>query len=280
MPTDISSFEAAAALLDLGDLEALHKLLKQQPDLARARDDGNATLLIRLIDWPGHRPNAAESARVLLSAGAEVDARRNEENGTALGGVVCTEEIDVIRTLLEFGAEVHGSCGWQPGSVLEYVDLLCEDLDRSEDQKRSAISKLFGDAAGRSVPKRTMMGKSVPILYISDFEAAMTHYTTKLGFRVAWTDDEEGANYASVIRGGAEFHITVGAGADQRGVGKLHARVPVGSVDPLFEEYKSAGVKIRHEPKTESWAREFEIEDPDGNRIRFYSLNAAVTETD
>ena len=49
MTTD-SRFDAAVALLDASDVGGLQDLLETQPDLARARDGGNATLLIRLID--------------------------------------------------------------------------------------------------------------------------------------------------------------------------------------------------------------------------------------
>ena len=107
-------FQAAVDLVDSGDVAALRNLLDAHPDLATARDEGNAPLLIRLIDWPGHRPNAADTARVLLEAGAEVDARRDDENGTALGGALCTGEADVIKVLLDFGADIHAPCGWQP----------------------------------------------------------------------------------------------------------------------------------------------------------------------
>jgi ankyrin repeat protein len=95
--TDRSDFGVAVTFLDSDDIDGLQYLLKAQPDLASARDDDNSTLLIRLIDWPGHRPRASETARVLLNAGAEIDARRNDENGTPLCGALCTEVADVIR---------------------------------------------------------------------------------------------------------------------------------------------------------------------------------------
>jgi len=45
----------------------------------------------------------------------------------------------------------------------------------------------------------------------------------------------------------------------------------VGDADALLEEYRSTGAKIRHLPTNYSWAYEMQIEDPDGNVLRFGS---------
>ena len=45
--TDIHPhYEHAVAAINEGDLDTVHALLAQYPDLATARDDGNATLFI------------------------------------------------------------------------------------------------------------------------------------------------------------------------------------------------------------------------------------------
>lgn len=277
--TDRSALDAALALLNYGDVEGLEELLIAQPELALARDDGNATLLIRLIDWPGHRPWASETARVLLKAGAEVDARRDAENGTPLSGALCTEETDVIRVLLEHGADVHAPCGWQPGSVLDLADEFCQRLDRVNDEKFREVAEMFSKAGGRTLPSRTPMGGSTPMLFVKNVDAGVEFYTNQLGFRVNWSMDSESecGKYVSVQRGETEFHMTGCACPDGRHIGNLYIRVEVGAVDPLYEELLAAKVKMRVEPTNQPWGfREFEIEDPDGNWIIFYG--AAVEE--
>lgn len=273
MTTD-SIFDAAVALLDAGDVGGLKDLLKAHPDLAHARDDGNATLLIRLIDWPGHRPRAAESARALLDAGAEVDARRNDDNGTPLGGSLCTEEVDVIRVLLDHGADIHAACGWQPGTVLDLADDLCQNQDRIDDDEIRGIAEWFTRAAGRKIPSRTPLGGITPLLFVSDVDEGVKFYTEKLGFRVNFEveSETECGKYVSVVRGAAEFHITTCQCDDNGHVGKLSVRISCGPVDALHEEFRNADVRIRREPANQSWGlREFEIEDLVGNRLTFWS---------
>jgi hypothetical protein len=67
-----------------GDVEALRSLLSGNPGLATAtitrRERGNRQsysypLIGAATDWPGHFPNVAESIRVLVAAGADVNAR-------------------------------------------------------------------------------------------------------------------------------------------------------------------------------------------------------------
>ena len=266
-----TEYEAAAAAIDVGDVESLKRLLGTHADLANARGESNTPLLIHLIDWPGHRPHADQSARALLEAGADVDVRRNSENGTALSGALCTEEIDVIEVLIEFGADIHAPCGWQPGTVLELAEKICENLVRAKNPKVVAISRLFSQAAGRPVPQRTRMGGSVPLLLVSDVNAALKYYSEILGFHTNFVFDSDCDDlYASIQRGGAEFHLTGCQCVDRRHVGNLYVRVDVDSSDDLCAEFSAVGVKIRHEPKNEPWGmREFTIEDPDGNWIVF-----------
>lgn len=42
-------------------------------------------------------------------------------------------------------------------------------------------------------------------------------------------------------------------------------------IEPLFEEYRAKGAKVRHPPTNYSWAYEMQIEDPDGHVLRFGS---------
>lgn len=265
-----SLFDEAVALLDAGDTQALRGLLQANPELATARDPGNATLLVRLIDWPGHRPQAPDSARVLLEAGAEVDARRNDENGTALGGALCTQEVEVIRVLLEFGADVSAPLGWMPGTPFDLADHICQNLERQGDEPIVALAEMISQAAGRPIPSRVALGGTIPLLFVRDVDAGLKFYTERLGFRLDWSYDSDCGKYACVSRGKAEFHVTVCQCDDQRHLGNLWVRVAAGPVDPLYEEFQAAGVKILVEPTTRPYGfRELEIEDADGNRLTF-----------
>jgi len=55
--------------------------------------------------------------------------------------------------------------------------------------------------------------------------------------------------------------------------GHLGAWVWIGLADVklIFEEYQSKGAKIRHPPTNYGWAREMQVEDPDGNVLRIGS---------
>lgn len=268
-------FETVAALIDSGEVEKLRQLLAGNPELAASRGEGNVPLLVHLIDWPGHRPSAAESARVLIEAGAEVDARRDEKNGTALAGALCTEEIDVVRVLLEAGADIHAPLGWMEGTVLEFAERICENQVRSADPKIVELTRLFSHAAGRPVPKRPTIGSVTPIIFVKDVDTAMEFYRTAMGFSIDWvyqSESECASKYVGLSRGACEFHLSTCECDDVGHNGKLDVRIATNSVDALFEELNSAGVCIRSEPANQPWGfRELDVEDPDGNRFTFYS---------
>jgi ankyrin repeat protein len=92
-------FEAAVDAIVTGDLATLKLLLRQNPDLIRARSsrEHNATMLhyVSANGVEGYRQrspkNAVEIARVLLDAGAEVDAEADVYGGGATTlGLVAT----------------------------------------------------------------------------------------------------------------------------------------------------------------------------------------------
>ena len=265
-------FKAALELLDSGAVDDLRELLRNHVDLVDARDEDNASLLIRLIDWPGYRPNSAECARALLEAGADVDARRDDENGTALAGALCTKEVDVIRVLLEFGADIHAPLGWMAGTNLELADRTCQDLGRQRDDEIVALSEIFSKAAPRTIPSRPPFGGTTPLLFVSDVAESEKFYTEKLGFHVDWRVEEDDCNpYICISRGGTEFHLTGCQCEDKRHIGNLWVRVECDLIDRQFEECRAAGVNIFDEPANRPWGfREFRTEDPDGNRLTFY----------
>jgi uncharacterized protein len=72
---------AVVEAIRTGDLAGLGRLLDTHPGLATARigsdgPDGTTRSLLHVAtDWPGHVPGGPATVALLVSAGAEVDAR-------------------------------------------------------------------------------------------------------------------------------------------------------------------------------------------------------------
>jgi Ankyrin repeats (3 copies) len=130
----LSKFESAVEAIIAGDVSTLRQLLRDQPDLARARStrEHQATLLqyVSANGVEGFRQsiskNAVEIAEILLEAGAEVDAPNWPDGpagpGTTLGEVATSVHAKraglqnaLLETLLNHGARVDGlPGGWNP----------------------------------------------------------------------------------------------------------------------------------------------------------------------
>ena len=105
---------------------------------------------------------------------------------------------------------------------------------------------------------------SQPILRVGNMEASLRFYVDLLGFKNAqWGT----VDFTSVNRDRAGIYLC------QRGQGQGRAWLWIGveDVEKLHEEYNARGVSIRLPPTNYSWALEMQIEDPDGNVIRFGS---------
>jgi hypothetical protein len=126
--TPVSTFEAAADAIVTGDRTMLERLLRRDPGLVHARSsrEHGATLLhyVAANGVENYRqrtpPNIVEIARLLLEAGAEVDAGADVYGGgaTTLGLVLTSAhpraagvQLDLADLLLERGARIG------PGSV-------------------------------------------------------------------------------------------------------------------------------------------------------------------
>jgi ankyrin repeat protein len=120
-------FERAADAVVTGDTAILERLIRAKPQLVEERSSRahRATLLHYAgangveDDRQKTPPNAVEIAKILLSAGAEVDAVAESYGGSTTVGLVATSihprragvQIRLLETLLACGAAVDGVPG-------------------------------------------------------------------------------------------------------------------------------------------------------------------------
>jgi len=135
----VGRFEAAAEAIVSGDLARLRTLLREHPELIRARSTRrhHATLLHYIaangIESVRQRtpPNAVEIAETLLDAGAEPDALADmyDERCTTMSMLVSSTppaeaglQIPLAETLLDHGASLEGpGTGWRSAVMTALV---------------------------------------------------------------------------------------------------------------------------------------------------------------
>jgi ankyrin repeat protein len=116
-----------------GDVDAIRRLLRNDPALASARlvgkDGGEGTALHLVTDWPGYFPNGPEIVRLLIGAGADPDAltagRDSPGPGdeTPLHYAASTDDVDVAEALIDAGADIEtpdGSIGTPLDNAVGY----------------------------------------------------------------------------------------------------------------------------------------------------------------
>jgi ankyrin repeat protein len=106
----MEDYVAAVKAVRGGDAEVLRALLAANPTLANARVDGCRTLLHVVTDWPGHFPQGPAIVALLVSHGADVNARliaRHPE--TPLHWAASTNDVAVLEALLDYGANIEAS---------------------------------------------------------------------------------------------------------------------------------------------------------------------------
>ena len=122
------------------------------------------------------------------------------------------------------------------------------------------------------------LDRSLPYVWVRDLDAAKVYYTDRLGFEVAyearWDGEGRPAGLVGVERDGATLQLSVCQCDDQRHDGLAFFAIEMKSgVDPLYAEYSAKQVKMRHELKLHDYgAKDFTLEDPDGNWIEFFEM--------
>ena len=115
-----------------------------------------------------------------------------------------------------------------------------------------------------AVPVTVRFENSQPILRVENINASLRFYVDKLGFaNASWGSDD----FTSVNRDGAGIYLCRG----DQGRGGAWIWIGVEDAEKLHDELKACGVTIRMPLINHSWALEFQVEDPDGNVIRFGS---------
>jgi catechol 2,3-dioxygenase-like lactoylglutathione lyase family enzyme len=110
----------------------------------------------------------------------------------------------------------------------------------------------------------------IPVLKCQRIEESLKFYTQVLDFEALDAEDLE-FPYRLLIREGARLDISL----DDGGVGAV-VYIAVDNVDGLFQKFLERGLDIsdktgvHSQPTDQTWGmREFYVEDPDQNTIRF-----------
>jgi ankyrin repeat protein len=99
-----------------GDLDALTRLLDENPGLTRARitesregcGPGGRSLLHLVADWPGHVPGGPRTVAVLVAAGADPDARFSGMHAeTPLHWAASSDDVALVDALVRAGADIE-----------------------------------------------------------------------------------------------------------------------------------------------------------------------------
>ncbi len=142
---------AAIAAIREGDVAGLARLVEAEPGLAASRLNGLAdgsTLLHIASDWPGYFPNGPAVVAVLIAAGADPNARRNQVEGeTPLHWAASSDDVDVARALIDGGADLEtpdGSIGTPLDNAIGYA---CWHVARLLVARGARVDKLWHAAA-------------------------------------------------------------------------------------------------------------------------------------
>ena len=113
-----------------------------------------------------------------------------------------------------------------------------------------------------SNPPSNIFDPATPIFCVASVRTSIEYYVNALGFKVDW---QGGPGFASVSRGRCHIFLC----EEDQGHPGAWTWIGVTNTDSLAKEYREKGAKIRHPPTNYPWAYEMQVEDPDGNVLRF-----------
>jgi catechol 2,3-dioxygenase-like lactoylglutathione lyase family enzyme len=111
------------------------------------------------------------------------------------------------------------------------------------------------------------LGGVTPVLRVRSASASVDYYTRVLGFKFNFQFPEQDPFFVSVSRGKCCLFLSEG---DQGNAGSW-VWIDGKNVEALHDEFRAAGANIRHPPTNYPWALEMQVEDLDGNILRFGS---------
>lgn len=188
-----SAFEQAAEAIITGDASTLQALLRKNPDLVRARStrEHQATLLhyVSANGIEGYRqktpPNALEIAKILLQAGAEVNATASVYRSecttlhlaaTSLHPEQAGVQEGLMQLLLDYGASIDATIvnaclanGRGPAAEFLAQRGAPLDLEAAAGVGRLDVVKAFFDDKGRLKPPATQLQRDRAFLFASQY---------------------------------------------------------------------------------------------------------------
>jgi len=118
-----------------------------------------------------------------------------------------------------------------------------------------------------------MTMKIIPLLRCNDLKEAIAFYTNVLDFTLKYSDEANNEWAIELINNDAEILL-----ASRDGTPRIAIIVRVDDVDALFKKYVDRGLIVPNNPDSpvhngpidQTWGmREFYVNDPDGNTLRF-----------
>lgn len=148
MPTEDEYLNVWAAIRE-GDIARLNAVLASTPGVVNSHLGGiGRTPLHVVTDWPGYFPNGPQIARLLIDAGADVDARGPDGTGeTPLHWAASSDDADVAEVLLDAGADLeapNGSIGTPLDNAIGYG---CFNVARLLVARGAKVERLWHAAA-------------------------------------------------------------------------------------------------------------------------------------
>jgi ankyrin repeat protein len=205
---DMTPADELVVAIRLGDVGSVERLVGSDSQLASAPlggTHGTRTPLHVVTDWPGFWPNGPQTARILLDAGADPDARDPEPHSEApLHWAASSDDADVARVLIDGGADIDmpdGSIGtplenavgygcWNVArllvergarvdnlwvaAALGLVDRLRELISARPDAGNDALSQAFWHAcnAGQRRAAEFLLGEGAELNWVPDYARA------------------------------------------------------------------------------------------------------------
>jgi len=118
-----------------------------------------------------------------------------------------------------------------------------------------------------------MTMKIIPLLRCNDLKEAIAFYTNVLDFTLKYSDEANNEWAIELINNDAEILL-----ASRDGTPRIAIIVRVDDVDAVFKKYVDRGLIVPNNPDSpvhngpidQTWGmREFYVNDPDGNTLRF-----------